>query len=80
MKSRLFLQDLKRKGYAICKPGGEGTPIHYLYGYVRAAQRGCDFRTGYPFQRPFLERGIKNCGSRLYLLLKIVADYEEAFI
>ena len=38
------------------------------------------FRTGYPFQRRFLEQGIKNCGSRLYLLLKIVADYEEAFI
>ena len=38
------------------------------------------FRTGYPFQRLLLERGIKNCGSRLYLLLKIVADYEEAFI
>ena len=34
---------------------------------------------GYPFQRRFLERGIKNCGSRLYLLLKIVADYEETF-
>ena len=40
----------------------------------------CWFRTGYPFQRRFLERGVKNCGSRLYLLLKIVADYEEAFI
>ena len=26
-------------------------------------------RTGYPFQRRFLERGIKNCGSRLYPLL-----------
>ena len=38
------------------------------------------FRTGYPFQRRFLEQGIKNCGSWLYLLLKIVADYEEAFI
>ena len=38
------------------------------------------FRTRYPFHRHFLERGIKNCGSRLYLLLKIVADYEEAFI
>ena len=45
-------------------------------------------RTGYPFQRHFLERGIifnkmgkrKNCGSWLYLLLKIVADYEEAVI
>ena len=37
------------------------------------------FRTGYPCQRRFLERGIKNCGSRLCLLLKIVADYEEAF-
>ena len=22
---------------------------------------------------------MKNCGTRLYLLLKIVADYEEAF-
>ena len=40
---------------------------------------------GYPFQRRFLGRDIifnkmgneKNCGSRLYLLLKIVADYEE---
>ena len=38
------------------------------------------FRTGYPFQRRFLEWGIKNCGSQPYLLLKIVADYEEAFI
>ena len=38
------------------------------------------FRTGYPFQRRFLEWGIKYCGSWLYLLLKIVADYEEAFI
>ena len=38
------------------------------------------FRTGYSFQRRFLDRGIKNCGSRLYLLLKIVADYKEAFI
>ena len=38
------------------------------------------FRTGYPFQRRFLERGITNCGPRLYLLLKIVADYEEAFM
>ena len=38
------------------------------------------FRMGYPLQRRFLEWGIKNCGSRLYLLLKIVADYEEAFI
>ena len=28
----------------------------------------------------FSRTGIKNCGSRLYLLLKIVADYEEAFI
>ena len=38
------------------------------------------FRTGYPFQRRFLERGMKNCGSRLYLLLKIVVDYEEPSI
>ena len=56
---------------------------HTLTIRVCAAQWGRDFEapaTGYPFQRRFLERGIKNCGSRLYLLLKIVADYEEAFI
>ena len=41
---------------------------------VCAAQRGRDF------EAPDLERGIKNCGSGLYLLPKIVADYEEAFI
>ena len=64
-------------------PGGGGTPIHYLYWYVPpngVVIWSSWFRTGYPFQRRFLERGIKNCGSRLYLLLKIVADYEEAFI
>ena len=27
------------------------------------------------FEAPGLERSIKNCGSLLYLLLKIVADY-----
>ena len=32
------------------------------------------------FEAPGLERSIKNCGSLLYLLLKIVVDYEEAFI
>ena len=47
---------------------------HTLPIWVCAAQRGRDF------EAPDLERGIKNCGSRLYLLLKIVADYEEAFI
>ena len=47
---------------------------HTLPFRVCAAQRGRDF------EAPDLERGIKNCGSRLYLLLKIVADYEEAFI
>ena len=47
---------------------------HTLAIRVCAAQRGRDF------EAPDLERGIKNCGSRLYLLLKIVADYEEAFI
>ena len=52
---------------------------------VCAAQRGLDFEApdlerGIHFRGVFLERGIKNCGSRLYLLLKIVADYEESFI
>ena len=42
------------------------------------------FRTGYPYQRSFLERGIifreiKNCGSRLYLLLKIVIMKKHLF-
>ena len=48
--------------------GGGGTYSHTLPIRVCAA---------HPFQRRFLERGIKSCGSRLYLLLKIVADYEE---
>ena len=54
-------------------PGGGGYS-HTLAIRVCAAQRGRDF------EAPDLERGIKNCGSRLYLLLKIVVDYEEAFI
>ena len=37
------------------------------------------FRMGYSFQRRFLERGIKNCGLRLYLLLKIVAEKTGPF-
>ena len=58
-------------------PGGYS---HTLPIRVCAAQRGRDFEAPPPFQRRSLERGIKNCGSRLYLLLKIVTDYEEAFI
>ena len=63
-------------------PGGRGYS-HTLPIQVSAAQRGRDF------EAPDLERGIifnkmgnkkKNCGSPLYPLLKIVADYEEAFI
>ena len=53
---------------------GGGGYSHTLPIRVCAAQRGRDF------EAPDLERGIKNCGSRLYLLLKIAADYEEAFI
>ena len=49
-----------------------GTPVITYTGMCRP--------TGYPFQRRFLEWGIKNCELQLYLLLKIVADYEEAFI
>ena len=54
--------------------GGGGGYSHTLPIRLCAAQRGRDFeapdfnRTGYPFQMCFLERGIKNCGSRLYLL------------
>ena len=66
---------------------GRGGYSHTLPIRVCAAQRGRGF------EAPDLERGIhfrgvflikweikKNCGSRLYLLLKIVADYAEAFI
>ena len=65
-------------------PGGGGYS-HTLPIRVCAAQRGRDFEApdlerGIHFRGFFLERGIKNCGSRLYLLLIIVADYEEAFI
>ena len=66
-------------------PGGEGGALPYITYTGMCRPTGSWFwsswfRMGYPFQRRFLERGIKNCGSRLYLLLKIVADYEEAFI
>ena len=67
-------------------PRARGRYSHTLPIRVCAAQRGRDFETPdlergiHSFQRHFLERGIKNCGSRLYLLLKIVADHEEAFI
>ena len=66
-------------------PFARGGYSHTLPIRVCAARRGRDFEApdlerGYPFQGRFLERGIKNCGSRLYLLLKIVADYKEAFI
>ena len=56
---------------SIITPGGGGGYSHTLPIRVCAAQR---------VQRRFLERGIENCGSRLYPLLKIVADYEEVFI
>ena len=59
---------------AINHTRGWGGYSHTLPIQVCAAQRGHDF------EAPDLERGIKNCGSRFYLLLKIVADYEEAFI
>ena len=64
-------------------PGGGGYS-HTLPIRVCAAQWGRDFEAPdlerLPFQMRFLERGIKTCGSRLYLLLKIVADYNKAFI
>ena len=61
---------------------GGGTPIHHLYGYV--PPNGVVILklliwNGVSISEAF-SRGIKNCGSRLYLLLTIVADYEEAFI
>ena len=38
--------------------GGGGGYSHTLPIRVCAAQRGREFRTGYPFHRRFLERGI----------------------
>ena len=58
-------------------PGRGGGYSHTLPIRVCATQRGRDFeapdleRGNYPFQRHFLERGIKNCGSRLYFCLKL---------
>ena len=61
-------------------------------GYSRTLPiRVCAAQWGRDLEAPDLKLGIhlrgvfsngllKNCGSRLYLLLKIVADYEEAFI
>ena len=74
---------LRHGGWDLNEPGGGVLP--YITYTVMCRQTGSWFwsswfRTGYPFQRRFLERGLKNCGSRVYLLLKIVADYEEAFI
>ena len=66
-------------------PGGGGGLLAYITYTGMCRPTGswfwCSwFRTGYPFQRRFLERGTENCGSGLYLLPKIVVDYEEAFI
>ena len=52
---------------------------------ICAAQRGRDFEApdlerGIHFRGVFYNGVLKNCGSWLYLLLKIVADYEEASI
>ena len=60
------------------KPRGGGYS-HTLPIRVCAAQRGRDFEAP-DLERGIHFRGIKNCGSRLYLLFKIIADYEEAFI
>ena len=48
-------------GTAVIPPGGGGTPIHYLYGHVPpngVVILKLLYRTGYPFRRRFLERGI----------------------
>ena len=64
-------------------PGGGGTPIHYLYRYLPpngVVILKLLIQNGVSISEAFSRKGYKNCGSRLYLLLKIVADYEEAFI
>ena len=60
--------------------GGGGGYSHALPTRVCSAQRGRDFealRTGYPFQRRFLERGII---FRTHESSSTPDDYEEAFI
>ena len=63
----------------IRNPNSPGGYSHILPIRVCAAQRGRDFEAP-DLERGIHFRGIKNCGSRLYLLFKIIADYEEAFI
>ena len=63
--------------------GGEGTPIHYLYGYVPpngVVILKLLIKNGVSISEAFSRTGYKKLSrSRLYVLLKIVAVYEEAF-
>ena len=73
---------IKRMLYTWAGPGGGGgTPIHYPYGMCRPTGSwfwSSWFRTGYPFQRRFLERGIifrtHECSSFVSSHLKLFKD------
>ena len=77
----------QRQTTTYLKPGGGGgrggTPIHYLHWYVPpngVVILKLLIQNGVSISEAFSRTGYKNCGSRLHLLLKIVTDYEEAFI
>ena len=61
--------------------GVGGTPIQYLCGYVPpngVVILKLLIQKGISISEAFSRTAYKNCGSRLCLLLKMVADYEEA--
>ena len=73
------------------KPGGGGGLLPYITYTGMCHPSGSWFwsswfRTGYPFQRRFLERGKKIVdhgfifGLFVFCLFYLVADYEEAFL
>ena len=65
-------------------PPGGGTPIRYLYRYLPpngVVILKLLIQNGVSISEAFSRKGYKKLWiTRLYLLLKIVADYEEAFI
>ena len=70
-RAHVAMQKIRATSFMLSRPGrggGGNTPIHSLYQCIRvcaAEERGRDFRTGYPFQRRLLERGIISNAQKL---------------